>query len=64
MKYGLVATWMELESVILSEISHTEKDRSISFHFYVDPEKLNRRPWGGEGKKKVQEAEIQTLRDS
>ena len=23
----LVATWMELESVMLSEISHTEKDR-------------------------------------
>ena len=26
-----VATWMELESVMLSEISHTEKDR---FHMF------------------------------
>ena len=25
--WPLVATWMELESVMLSEISHTEKDR-------------------------------------
>ena len=38
------AMWMELESVMLSEISHTEKD-TICFHSYVDPEKLNRRPW-------------------
>ena len=36
---------------MLSEISHTEKD-TICFHSYVDPEKLNRRPWGrGRGKK-------------
>ena len=26
-----VATWMELESVMLSEISHTEKDRYHMF---------------------------------
>ena len=44
--WPFVATWMELESVMLSEISHTEKD-TICFHSYVDPEKLNRRPWGG-----------------
>ena len=25
--WPFVATWMELESVMLSEISHTEKDR-------------------------------------
>ena len=25
--WAFVATWMELESVMLSEISHTEKDR-------------------------------------
>ena len=49
--WPFVATWMELESVILSEISHTEKD-TIWFHSYVDLEKLNRRPWGrGMGKK-------------
>ena len=30
---------------MLSEISHPEKDRYRMFYFYVDPEKLNRRPW-------------------
>ena len=59
-----VAMWIELESVRLSEISHTEKD-TVSFHSYVDPEKLNRRPWGeGKGKKKVREGGSQTIRDS
>ena len=29
--WPLVATWMELESVMLSEISHTEKDRYHMF---------------------------------
>ena len=50
-----VATWMELESVMLSEISHTEKD--LCFHSYVDPEKLDRRPWGRGRGKKVTERE-------
>ena len=51
--WPFVATWAELESVMLSEISHTEKDRYHMFHSYVDPEKLNRRPWGrGRRKKK------------
>ena len=49
--WPFVATWMELESVMLSETSHTEKD-TLCFHSYVDPEKLNRRPWEGEGGKK------------
>ena len=40
--WPFVATWMELESVMLSEISHKEKD-TVCFHSYVDPEKLNRR---------------------
>ena len=49
--WSFVATWMELECVMLSEISHTEKD-AICFHSSVDPETLNRRPWGrGRGKK-------------
>ena len=30
-EWSFVATWMELESVMLSEISHTEKDR---FHMF------------------------------
>ena len=29
--WPFVATWMELESVMLSEISHTEKDRYYVF---------------------------------
>ena len=37
-----------------SEISQAEKD-PICFHSYVDPEKLNRRPWGRGRKKKVRE---------
>ena len=30
------ATWMNLEMIILSEISQTEKDNIISYHLYVD----------------------------
>ena len=63
--WPFVATWMELESVMLSEISHTEKDRYHMFHSYVDAEKLNRRPWGRERKKKkVREGGSQSIRDS
>ena len=29
--WPFVATWMELESVMLNEISHTEKDRHYMF---------------------------------
>ena len=48
------AMWMELEGILLSEISQSEKD-NICFHSYVDLEKLNRRPWGkGRGEKKLQ----------
>ena len=55
--WPFVATWMELESVMLSEISQAEKD-TICFHSYVDPEKFNKDHGGGEaGKKKVTERE-------
>ena len=51
--WPFVATWMELESVMLSEISQSEKDRYHMLHSYVDLEKLNRRPWErGSGKQK------------
>ena len=44
------ATWMELEGIMLSEISQRKAD-IICFHSYVELEKLNRRPWGkGRGK--------------
>ena len=50
------ATWLELEGIMLSEISQSGKD--ICFHSYVDLKKLNRRPWqGGEGEKNVTERE-------
>ena len=39
-----VAMWMEVESVMLSEINHTEKDR---YHMFS----LLRGPWG-RGKEK------------
>ena len=44
-------TWMELEGIMLSEISQRKTD--ICFHSYVDLEKLNRRPWGKRGGEKV-----------
>ena len=52
--WPFVAMWMELESVMLSEISHicmADLKDTIWFHSYVDLEKLNRNPWG-EGKEK------------
>ena len=55
--WPFVATWMEMESVMLSEISHTEKDRYHMFSLLLDPEKLNRRPWGKGRKKKRLERE-------
>ena len=38
---------MELEGIMLSEISWSEKDRYLMFSLIC--EKLNRRPWGREG---------------
>ena len=62
--WPFVAMWMELENVILSEISRTRKTDTICFHSYVDPEKLSRRPWGRGRKKMVREGKSQTIRDS
>ena len=62
--WPFVAMYMELESVMLSEISTQRKTDTIWFHSYVDPEKLNRRPWGRGRKKKVREGGRQTIRDS
>ena len=44
--WPFVAMWMELESVMLSEISQRKTD-TICFHSYLDPEKLNREPGRG-----------------
>ena len=49
--WPFAAMWMELEGIMLSEISQLEKDRYQCFHSYVELEKLNRRLWGkGSGK--------------
>ena len=47
-----VATWMELESVMLSEISHTEKDRPYVFTLMWILRNLTETRGGGEEKKK------------
>ena len=58
------ATWMELEGIMLSEISQAEKGTE-RFHSYVELEKVNRRPWGRErGKISYREGGRQTIRDS
>ena len=36
-------TWVDLEGIMLSEISQTEKDKYIQVHFYV--ESKNRNKW-------------------
>ena len=57
------ATWMELEGIMLSEVSQRRKD--TCFHSYVDLEKLNRRPLGrGRGKKVTEREGGKPLRDS
>ena len=33
------ATWMDLEIIILSEVSQTEKDNIIWYHLYVESKK-------------------------
>ena len=38
--------WMELEGIMLSEMSYQRKTDIICFHSYVELEKLNTRPWG------------------
>ena len=57
------ATWMELEGIMLSEVSQRRKD--TCFHSYVDLEKLNRRPWGkGRRKNSLKQRGSQTPKDS
>ena len=50
--WPLVATWMELERVMLSEISHTEKDRHHMVSLMWILRNLTEDRGGGEGKKK------------
>ena len=63
--WPFAATWMELDGIMLSEISQRKTD-TIWFHSYVDPDKLNRNPWGRGRKKKkeVRVGESQSIRDS
>ena len=54
-------TWLELEGIMLSEISPSEKDRYHTFSPYEELEKLNRRPWGkGRGKYSFKQRQRQT----
>ena len=36
------ATWMSLESIILSEKSQTKKDNTVGFHLHVEFKKQNK----------------------
>ena len=37
-----IATWMEVEGFILSEISQTENDKSVQCHVYAESKKYNK----------------------
>ena len=62
--WPFVATWMELESVMLSEISQAEKDTYHMFSLMWILINLTEDQGGGEGEKKVTEGRRQTIRDS
>ena len=36
------ATWMELETIILSEVSQKEKEKYIQYHLYVQSNTRNK----------------------
>ena len=59
------ATWMELEGIMLSEISQSEKDRYVFSHVWI-LRNLTEDHGGGEGGKRVtnREGERQTIRYS
>ena len=63
--WPFAATWLELEGIMLSEISQGRTD-IICFHSYGELEKLNKRPWGkGWGKIVTnRDGGRQTIRDS
>ena len=56
--WPFVATWMELESVMLSEISHTEKDRYHVFTLMWILRNLTESHGGGEGKKRKKKVRV------
>ena len=63
--WPFVATWMELESAMLSEIMHTAKDRYHVFTLIWILRNLTETHGGGKGKKKeVIEGGSQSIRDS
>ena len=62
--WPFVATWMELESVMLSEISHTEKGRYHVFTLKWILRNLTEDHGGGEGEKKARQGRSQNIRDS
>ena len=54
--WPFAAMQMELEGIILSEISQRKTD-TICYHSYVDLEKLNRRTWWRRRFKKMLQTE-------
>ena len=54
--WPFVATWMELQCVMLSEISHTEKDRYHMFSLLGGSWETSQKPMG-EGKEKKKRLE-------
>ena len=63
--WPFVATWMELESIMLSEINHTEKDMPYVFTLMWILRNLTETHGGWEGKKKeVRLGDSQSIRDS
>ena len=61
--WPFVAMWMELESVMLSEISHTRKISYVFTLMWI-LRNLTIDHGGEEGKKEVREGESQTIGDS
>ena len=39
---AFAATWMELETIILSEVSQKEKEKYIQYHLYVESNTQNK----------------------
>ena len=66
--WPFAATWMELESVMLSEISHRERQIPYVFTLMWILRNLTETHGGGEGRKKKKEVRVgessQSIRDS
>ena len=55
--WPFAAMWVDLEGIMLSEISQSEKGRYHMFSLMWNMRNLTEDHWGGEGEKKVTERE-------